>query len=62
MSTSEEHDEDILKPTVDEVEGRIAFHERQIGMWRGTPGYIRTLKIELCALRMLRDYLVETIS
>ncbi len=55
-----EINEETLKPTIDEIEGRIAVHERQIETWKGTPGYIRSLQIELLALRMLRDFMIET--
>lgn len=48
-----------VMPTIDEVEGLIVRNRRMQETWSGSPAHVRNLDIELCALRMLRDHLME---
>lgn len=41
---------DCLEPTDKELEDRITFIENYKTIWRGNPGYVRLLEVELWAL------------
>lgn len=45
---------EIVPPTRDELDQRIAQTERQLSLWHGNEGYARTLEVEIYALRTLR--------
>ena len=44
-----------LNPTIAEIDALIARNEHVRRTWKGVPGYVRNIDIELCALRMLRE-------